>query len=326
MVGRPYRVALLVALMGCQTSTPALVETDWERDRQTLDQLVEARTDYAQADLRSWTRSGSLAATYAERARHTGNLDDFEAAEQALAQAFDHAVEGSGPLMEQARLDLSLHRFESAIGHAEQTLSAIVVSNSDRAAALSVIGRAAIELGQVERGGAALEQAHALAPTAASWADLAVYSTKIGDLDAADVAWSEARAVCLCSGSRFDGWIALQRGLVPLDGQDYTQALAWFEEAEARYSGDWVFQEHRAEALAALGRFEQADAVYAQSVATVRDPEVLGAWADVRLELGDEMGADALIREARVRFLQAESRYPEAMSAHAEAFFARHGR
>lgn len=320
-------VVALVAALGCRSPAPvAEIPTDWETDRALYDQLVEARETYAQANPRAWLRTASLAETYAERARHTGDLTDFAAAEVALEDAFEQAAEGSGPVLAQARLDLSLHRFDTAIAGAEQALGAILVSTSDQAAARSIVGRAALELGDVARAGGELQRAHELDPTSRTWADLAVWHTATGDLQEAELAWDEARATCLCAGSRFDGWVALQRGLVPLDAGDPAEALPWFELAMERYSGDWVFQEHAAEALAATGRLEEADALYATAIATVRDPEVLAAWAEVRRELGDPAGADALIREARIGFLQAEAMYPEAMSAHASAFFEAYGR
>lgn len=311
----------LVGAAGCAGAPP--VPTAWERDLATFDREIAAATAWAAAEPASWLREEHLADALATRARHRGSLDDFEAADAALERAFAAAAPGAGPWLAKARLDLSLHRFGAARAAAGRALDAVLVPDPVRGEALAVIGRAALEQGELDVARDALTRSAAAAASPLALANLAVLATAEGA--PAEEAWVAAREACACPGSRFDGWVSLQQGLVWLDADQPARALPWFEDAAARYDGDWVFDEHRAEALAAVGRLEEADAVYVATLARVRDPEVLAARASVVARLGDPALADALIDEARAGFLDAMDRFPEAASGHAAEFFAAHG-
>lgn len=328
-MARSASVGLLLALLaGCATPSsdaPDSAPTDWEQDLARLDQAVKATATWADADPRAWTRRAAHAGALADRARHRGSLDDFAAAEAALDQAFAAAAEGSGPWLQKASLDASLHRFSAAQEAANKVLSGVVVSDEDRSVALGLLGRIALERDDLDLATEHLTAAHELDPTPTAWANLAVLEQKTGDLAAAEAHWRAASSACDCAGERFDGWVQLQRGLVHLDDDRPADALVWFTDAEARYSGDWVFQEHRAEALASTGQLAEADAEYARAIATVRDAEVLGAWAGVKRSLGEDELADSLIAEARAGFEAALDRFPEAAAGHAVDFFVEHG-
>ena len=114
----------------------------------------------------------------------------------------------------------------------------------------------------------------------------------------------------------------MQRGIQKKDRGRLEEACLFFREAVARVPTYVAGNEHLAEALHALGRDDEAMAIYEQVVRLSDDPEFSHALADLYAAHGKSAEAHALETNARTGYAQLLEKYPEAMYWHASEYYA----
>ncbi len=294
-----------------------------ERSRPFADTLAALDAELAglerRIDQRSpqWLLESQLAQGLLQRARLTGDLDDYVDAQAAIDRAFAIAPEGSGPFLARASLNYTLHRLDRVEGDLVRAERAILVSDDTRAAILRL--RAGLLLQRGFAGGAAAlyEQAQDLDETSSGHGSLAMAQLRQGK-------WTEAEASLDAAEASYHGrsveplaWITLHRGIFDLERDRLDEALAHYEDALAIMPGWWLAEEHVAEIHVLQGRGDQAVAMYEDIVARTGLPEFMDAIAGVLEAKGDDDGARTWRLRARSVYERQLALFPEAAAGHA---------
>lgn len=283
--------------------------------------LAEARRLARTRD--RWPDHELVAQLLVSRARLTGCIDDWLAADRALEAAFAVAPAGGGPLLTRVELDLSLHQLERAEATLAKVEAAPLRTRADDIRVAVARGELAAQRGQLDEAAAAYRRALELgADSGESESRLALVDRRAQRPDEAlaklDVALSRTR------DERGRAWLQLQAGLVEWGRERPEAALRHYDAAERSLPGWWLVAEHRAEALAALGRSDEAEAIYRDVIESTGHPEFMDALGELLLARGrtDEAQTwfDAAAREHERRL----ALLPRAAAAHALDHWLRH--
>ena len=95
------------------------------------------------------------------------------------------------------------------------------------------------------------------------------------------------------------------------------KALEHYRDADRRFGGSWLIEEHMAEILAATGKHQEARDLYVPLVERTNSPELMGALAGVLVELGDKDAAKKYVDRAEAIYLAQLKSHPEAAIGHA---------
>ncbi len=258
----------------------------------------------------------ALVGLYTERARLTGNYDDYSRAENLIARLQSQFPASEGLCLAQARLHYALHRLTKAkqvldgcptlAGTAEDLgLRADIAFYSGRYNEARTIYRALVnQMG-----------------TPQTYIDLALFSAKTGApgealafLDAAEQRYHAAPPLLL-------SWLALQRGLIELDRGRYDEARSMFALADERLPGYWLNEEHLAEATRLKGDLAAARRLYEVVVRKTGLPEYLDALAGLEIEAGNARSAQVMLQRAETIYGERARRFPEAIAGHALAHY-----
>ena len=249
---------------------------------------------------------------YIERARLTGNYDDYGRAEALLARFPAKFDDLDALCMARARLHYTLHRLSRAkaqldrcprlAGSAEDALlRANIAFYTGRYKDAGIIYRALVN--QVG--------------TPQTYIQLALYHVKTGSP-------GEAAALMEAAEKRYHGgsaimqsWLALQRGLIELDRGRYDEARALFALADERMPGYWLTDEHLAEVAKLKGDMAGAKRIYEDVVRRTGAPEYLDALASMESEAGNAARAKALLDRAEALYTARAKHFPEAIAGHA---------
>jgi tetratricopeptide (TPR) repeat protein len=243
-------------------------------DHQLADarELVEGRGGWADHEL--------VAQLLVRRARLTGAIEDWVAADRALDAGFAVAPEGGGPVFTRLELDLSLHRLDQARIRMAQIEAAPVRTTAMEIQLVTARGELAAQRGDLDAAREAFEHARELgADKAVTASRLALLAGRRGDHEAALVAFAGAQAEA--SAGQGAAWLLLQIGLLEWSRDRPEAALASYDAAEQAFPGWWLVTEHRAEALAALGRITEAESLYREVIEQTGHPEFMDALAEI---------------------------------------------
>jgi tetratricopeptide (TPR) repeat protein len=253
-----------------------------------------------------------LVGLYTERARLTGNYDDYGRAEDLLARLQAQFGATDGVCLARAKLHYTLHRLANAkqvldgcprlAGTVEDLgLRADIAFYSGRYKDAGIIYRALVN--QVG------------APQ--TYIQLALFSAKTG-------APGEASAFLEAAEQRYHGasalqesWFALQRGLIELDRGRYEEARSLFALADERMPGYWLNQEHLAEVARLMGDAPAARRIYEDVVKQTGAPEYLDALGVIEAGSGQAQGSRRLLDRAEAIYSERAKRFPEAIAGHA---------
>ena len=250
-------------------------------------------------------------------AAHSGQLGDW----QRLWDRVEAEMERSGApelLLYRATVAVELHRLDAA-AEALDRLGAAAGDSYPRQL------RADIAL-QRGRADAARRVYESLLAERRSWdrlARLAYLERRGGDRAEADRLYAEAQEQLTAKELGAFAWLELQRGILDLDRQDHGAALDHFERADRADPGHWLIEEHRAEALAALGRRDEAEAIYRRVVETTGAPEYLAALAEV-VAVRDAAEATRLHDRTREAFQELYQQLPAAVAGHYADYLLEH--
>ena len=325
-ISKALRVGVLVpwlafALAGCKPPTQAVapvVAVKPAYDRVLAD--TNAAIASGEATLKGAVQSALLpvemVSLYTERARLTGNYDDYGRAEDLLARVPSQFQTTDGVCMSRAKLHYSLHRLTLAkatldgcpalAGQAEDVgLRADIAFYSGRYKDAGIIYRALVN----QTG------------TPQAYIRLALYRAKTG-------APGEALALMEAAEKRYYGgspimhsWLALQRGLIEMDRGRYDEARALFTLADQRLPGYWLNEEHLAEIATFKGETPAAKRIYESVVLKTGAPEYLDALGSIEAEAGNAQVARQLFARAEAIYAERAKRFSEAIAGHALEHF-----
>lgn len=307
------------------SDAPETMTSGWKQALTGLDAQLAKTRERAEASPTDWLILAQAAELHRQRARLSGDWDDYAAADELLAQAFTSAPDGAGPWMGKAALDFTLHRTDQVEESLARAEGKLILGDDERAAILVTRANLARQLGDADLALALATEAHELHPSMGSDLSLAQTAWKTGDFEGAEVLIDRAEGRYHAAKPEPLAWLDLQRGLLDLDRGRLDDALAHYEAAADHLDGYWLIEEHIAEIDVLQGRPDDARPRYVVAIAASGDPELMAALGELELAVGDEAQGQRLLDEAGAVHRARLERYPEAASGHALDHVLTHG-
>jgi tetratricopeptide (TPR) repeat protein len=266
----------------------------------------------------------ALASALYQRARLSGNLEDYAAAERAIEAAFDGANEFEAPQLNRALIDFSVHRLDRA----EQSLQILQhrILSGGTPEVIGLAADAAFQRGRYAEALAGFRRALSLSESLPGLVRLSTYYARTG-------AYEEAAALLDRAALNYHGilpdvpaWLEVQQGRLLLERGQLDAADAHFRSADRLLPGLWTAAEQRAEILALRGRREDALSAYEALVQQTGHPEFMDAVARLRREGPDPASAQEWIARGEKTYREQLTMLPEASYGHALEHFLAFGR
>lgn len=229
-----------------------------------------------------------LADALIRQSRVTGSGATTLRAEQVLADAYREAPGHYDVLRMQGLLYLSQHKFNDAIGVAEQCRK---IRPSD-SAIYGLLGDAHLELGDYEAAFDAFERMMQLRPSAASYARVAYARELQGDLEGA------LRSMRLAADASAGGdveamaWTYSQVGELYLRLDRPADAIREFAQASQAFPGHPFAVAGYARALDAVGKRDEAFALLRDLVTKTPTPDLYARLGDMLTQMGRHVEAE----------------------------------
>lgn len=304
--------------------------SEFAGERAALDLQIQKASERAIAQPTSWSVLEKVAGLYMQRARLSGDYSDYEAAEAALAEGFERAPEGSGPLLTRAALNFTLHRIDLVEADLAIVAGRPVLPDPIRSTIEGLRGAVAFERGDYETAKTHFDFALELETTSTNLARLAHWHWRQGSFDTAEDLYRQAGDLFADSALEPRAWTELQIGIMDLERGRYTQAFEHYADGAEIMGGWWLLEEHIAEIAVLLERRQQALGLYTEIIDNTGKGEFMDARASVLLSpspSGEAPSAaamneaNALIASAEDVFLRELERFPEASYGHALAHY-----
>lgn len=310
---------------GAADAGPAVTRSrELARTLAELDGRIEGHRNRAHERADNWLDLEHVATLYLQRARLTGDYDDYARAEDALDLAFRRAPEGSGPVLTRANFNYTVHRLPR-IGEDLARLERFAIPPPEqREAVASLRADIAYHSGRYDEARRGYDALLAGRRTMARLVALAQLDWKTNHFDRATALLDEAEGLAAREAVETRAWLALVRGLLEVDRGRWDDALARFRDALRLRPGSWAIEEHIAEVLGWQGHHEESRLMYADLVARTGDPEFMGQLAELEARRGARARADELLAQARAVYGRRAARFPEATAGHAIEFFLAH--
>lgn len=292
-----------------------------------VDELATLDTEIAKANDRahaqdSWLAFEKVANLHMTRARLSGDYADYEAAEDALDEAFARAPEGSGPLLTRASLNFTLHRMDAMAADLAVVENRPLIDDPTRSVVEGLYGAIAFQSGEYEQAKEHYDRALQLDRTSTNLARLAHWHWRQGEFYEAELLYLQSSDLYVGSALEPRAWTHLQLGIMDLERGRYESAFEHYAVGAEILGGWWLLEEHIAEIAVLLGRRSQALDLYAEIIDNTQKGEFMDARAAMLLEDAD--GDDAMTAEAQALLDRAEqvyaaqiARFPEASYGHA---------
>lgn len=253
-----------------------------------------------------------LASLYVERARLTGNYDDYRHAESVLDEQERRMGRSSQASLPRANLHYTLHRLKLA----SAALDGAPIT-ADKTEVAGLRGDIAFYSGRYKEAENTYRSLVNQVGISSQYIRLALLKSKMGSP-------GEAAAFLEAAEKRYHGisatrkaWMKLQRGLIALDRGRFDEALAMYNLAADELPGWWLIDEHIAEIKSLRGDKEAAKTLYESVIQRTGAPEYMDALAAIEFNEGNRENARKLILQARAIYEERLARFPEAAAGHA---------
>ncbi len=253
-----------------------------------------------------------------ERARLTGDYNDYAQAEALLAAQTNVAKPSGALCLASARLHYTLHRLPQA----SAALDACP-SNAEATEVAALRGDIAMYSGRYR-------EAEGIYRNLVNQTGITPHYIRLALLKNRTGAPAEAAALLEAAEKRYHGgspvmlaWLKLQRGLIALDRGRLDEALAMYRLGTDQLGGWWLLDEHIAETLLLNGKTADAKLLYQSVIARTQSPEFMDALANMDRDAGNTDTANKLHLQARTIYEQRLTQFPEAAAGHALDHFLR---
>ena len=253
-----------------------------------------------------------VVALFQERARLTGNYEDYAKAEALLARQPAATRPSAALCLAQARLHYTMHRLKQASVALDSCPANVeptdMVSLRADLALYSGRYRLAEEGYRALVNNSGIPSNYVRLGLAKKW--LGSPGEAVAFLEAAEKRYHAGAPVMLA-------WLKLQRGLVALDRGRFDEALAMYRLATDALDGWWLIEEHIAEVLLLSGKTQEAKQLYEKIIERTGNPEFMDALAAIESTEGKVENAKKLRQRARAIYEQRLTAFPEAAAGHA---------
>ncbi len=257
---------------------------------------------------------------YTERARLTGNYDDYRKAQELLEVATGRGDKASFPCLAHARLHYTLHRLQAA----SAALDACPIM-ADPVEIAGLRGDIAFYSARYQE---AEEIYRALVNRVGStqqYFRLAMLRNKMGSP-------GEAAALLEAAERRYHGgsatvkaWFKMQRGLIAWDRGQIEEAMAQYALASDELAGWWLVDEQIAEVKRIQGDTAAAKVLYESIISRNGLPEHMDELARLLREGTAPESATEWINRAEAIYRDRLQNFPEASVGHAVDHFLQFG-
>jgi tetratricopeptide (TPR) repeat protein len=280
---------------------PTDFEIELERINKDLSELKDGTLNNAAAT--DGEKATAFAYRLYQRATLTGNLNGLADAESAIESAIRQLSNPVDLYFLKANLDFTLHR----VADARRDLL-MMPGLCDSLQGRALLADIDFQEGRYEEARKGYEAILRDDRTWDNLARLAYFKTKMGDTAGAEQLYIEAVDEITAKQMRSYAWVELQRGLLDLTHGHYEGAQVHYERAGRAYTGYWLVDEHMAELLGALGRFDEAVALYEKVIARVPRPEFQQALGELYVFMGRPAQAEAWFEGALAAYLESAAR------------------
>lgn len=280
---------------------------------------LDAQIAGAQAQVKgqpgSVVKREALANLWLSRARATGQIDDYEAADNKMDEASN--ISAAKPWLSRAILNFTLHRLDACEADLDILDDNPLLSGSSRREVLALRGDLAYHRSDYAEALRLYQEAYAIRATFGIIFRLALYYSNTNQRALAEAFMEEARNALPIDDARNNAWLTFQAGVMDLEHGRLDDALDHFNDANSLYSGWYLIEEHIAEVDALQGRYQKAEAAYRDIVARTGLPEFMDALAGVLEAQGETVEAATLREQAGIAYEDQLQRLPAASSGHA---------
>lgn len=291
-------------------------QINYESELESLNAAVQSAIQLSAKQAHDGLLRLELVSLYTERARLTGNYDDYRQAESVLADHEHRAGKSSQTSLPWASLHYTLHRLKSANAALDGA-----PSTADKTEVAGLRADIAFYSGRYKEAENTYRSLVNQVGISSQYIRLALLKSKMGSP-------GEAAAFLEAAEKRYHGvsatrkaWMKLQRGLIALDRGRFDEALAMYKLAADELPGWWLIDEHIAEIKNLTGDKEAAKSLYESVILRTGSPEYMDALATIEFSEGNREGARKLIQQARAIYEERLTHFPEAAAGHALTHF-----
>jgi tetratricopeptide (TPR) repeat protein len=268
--------------------------TGTQRAIRKMQGQVEARPNDASA-------YAGLGSAFFQRARETGDVEDYQLAEQALNKSLSLVgddLAATTPLEIMAEVCMGEHRFTDALSYAQKALAL----GSGDLSAFATVGDAYADMGEYEKAGVAYARLqpvmHGPAVT-----DSEVYEQTTRTAYLTFIAGDTAGAIAQMRTAIGQGlqahlpsenlaWLYFELGEFSYMAGDIQPAANAYLTALTIYPGDYRALEGLGKVRASQGQFDQAVTLYQSAIAVVPMPLYVAELGDIYAKLGKQSDAE----------------------------------
>jgi tetratricopeptide (TPR) repeat protein len=239
-----------------------------------------------------------LGAAFLQRARETGDVEDYQLAEQSLKKSLDLVsadLSATAPLATMAEVCMGEHRFEDALTYAQKALAL----GSGDLSPFAISGDAYADMGEYEKAGVAYSRLIANPDSQARTAyvrdsRLAYLKFISGDTDGAIRLMQSAvtAGVEVQLPSENLAWLYFELGEFYFQSGNTKAANHAYLTALTTHPGDYRALAGLGKVRANQGRYQEAILLYQKAIAVVPMPIYLAELGDVYTKAGDRAEAE----------------------------------
>ena len=299
----------------------------YEKMLARIDTQLNAKKSFVATRPDSVLHLTSVAEVYFERARLSGEFNDYADALDTLEQVFEMPDRGNGPVLLRARLNYSLHRLPSIESDLQTAESALLVNKPTVAMIEGIRADVKLQQGRYADARRAFTELDNSNPDSTSAIRIAQANVYIGDYEEAEHWFGLAQAQAPHRSAHLRSWLALQQGILDFEQGRLDEALVHYQHALNLFPGYWLVEEHIAEIDALQGRTEKAERSYRDLISRTGSPQFMIALADILLQRDEPKKVEAfeLLEKANQVFQAMATEIPEAIAGHSLEYFLHQG-
>ena len=281
------------------TTTFSVVPTNLLTPRPTeTDRIIRRMQSLVARNPKEPRSYAGLGAAFLQRARETGDVEDFQLAEQALNKSMDMLstdLSATAPLATMAEVCMGEHRFEDALSYAQKALAL----GSGDLSPFAIVGDAYADMGEYQKSGVAYSRltsdpAEQARTSYIRDSRLAYLKFISGDTDSAIRLMQSAVAagVQLRLPSENQAWLYFELGEFYLQKGSALAADHAYIAALTAHPGDYRALAGLGKVRANQGRYQDAILLYQKAIAVVPMPIYVAELGDVYTKMGNTAQAE----------------------------------
>ncbi len=237
-----------------------------------------------------------LGAAFFQRARETGDVEDYQLSEQALTKSLDLVstdLSATAPLETMAEVCMGEHRFTDALDYAQKALAL----GSGDLAAFATVGDAYADMGEYEKASIAYSRMQPVTADSAKTDARAAYAQRTRTAYLSFVSGDTPGAIREMRTAIGEGvqaqvigenlaWLYFELGEFSYQGGDIQQAADAYLTALNVYPGDYRALAGLGKVRAAQGKYADAITLYQSAIAVVPMPLYVAELGDIYAKTG----------------------------------------